>query len=289
MKHKTIFELGLLALFLLSELGLCCLSFCCFIPLSETQIFYVSSTTSQVVATFFGLTLVGYEFVENKLRIESEGEETKAEANKAAIGYYHLMLRFAAVLSMLSIICSVYNMTLGMNEKTINGFVDRFVLNNSVALSIAAIVFITIFMFAAISSSLIQIFSRWELDDMYKDAQNDRQGSIEDFIRLYAAVERSVREAYVAALEAGLVAGYGYRHKSMVAMSRVLRDIEAISPECVRGLTELQRYRNLLFHNVDGANGMQVSLEACEKAEELKKMVDEDLAVFKRNYDAPQD
>src|SRR6266404_1640095 len=64
------------------------------ISLNETQIMYLFSTSAQVIATIYGLTLTGFVFFRNELNREESEDETLSDAVENLKARYYVLLVF---------------------------------------------------------------------------------------------------------------------------------------------------------------------------------------------------
>ena len=66
--------------------------------LNENQILYLFSTSSQVLAGIYGLTLTGFIFFRNELSREEQEDETLADAVESLKARYFRLLAFITIL-----------------------------------------------------------------------------------------------------------------------------------------------------------------------------------------------
>src|ERR1044072_6288048 len=74
------------------------------ISLNETQIMYLFSTSSQVIAAIYGLTLTGFIFFRNELNREEFDDETLADAVETLKARYFVLLVFITALVTLTLL-----------------------------------------------------------------------------------------------------------------------------------------------------------------------------------------
>ena len=74
------------------------------LSLNETQILYLFSTSAQVIAAIYGLTLTGFIFFRNELSREEFEDETLADAVENLKARYFVLLVFITVLVTLALL-----------------------------------------------------------------------------------------------------------------------------------------------------------------------------------------
>lgn len=72
--------------------------------LNENQVLYLFSTTSQVIAAVYGLTLTGFIFLRNELSREEFEDQTLSEPVEALKARYFIFLVFITILVLITIL-----------------------------------------------------------------------------------------------------------------------------------------------------------------------------------------
>lgn len=89
------------------------------LTLNENQVLYLFSTSAQVIAAIYGLTLTGFLFFRNELTREAAEDETLAEAIEQLKSRYFVLLTFITSLVALTLILS--NLAISHESSTQTG------------------------------------------------------------------------------------------------------------------------------------------------------------------------
>lgn len=154
--------------------------------LNENQVLYLTSTSSQVLAATYGLTLTGLVFFINELNREQNEDETIIDStNVLKTRYYHFML-FITALSATSVF--IGNFAISALQTT-NQVVKTIALNTAQIAFIFSMIAIALFIFEIIDPRAIEKASdKIKQDNDPQDSTNDT-GSLQEFLKNFNAIE----------------------------------------------------------------------------------------------------
>jgi hypothetical protein len=251
----------------LSEIIVACLSLHPIFYLNENQLLYISSTSAQIVAGFFGLTITGYIFLSEKLGTDSENDESLADIIDQLKVEYRSQLIFIGIVVFGSVVCSLTSIALGIEKISTIGFVGNFILSNSVFLAVCAVAFIISFVLVVIDPQKISRASDATKRRLDNSGGNDShvkdEGNLADFLKTYNEIERMLAEKVFA------IMGKDYQNRNQVSMYqnlKILVSTGVIEKNLYDEIDYLRRYRNSIVHGLD----MSVSQKACDTANHIR-------------------
>ncbi len=121
--------------------------------LNENQVLYLFSTTGQVIAAVYGLTLTGFIFFRNELSREEFEDETLAEAVEALKVRYFVLLAFITLLVLLTIFLA--NLAIA-REAAGPTFGNTVIINVGQAAFVTSLLAVAYFVFDVISPRRIE-------------------------------------------------------------------------------------------------------------------------------------
>lgn len=251
--------------------------------ITPTQVHYLSSTSAQVAAALFGLTVAGYSFfASNKLPNRLEESDDKELFGEIARGY-HAELVILAVSCLFAIVFMIANIII--DSTTLTERLQDYVLNSSILWLLAFIIALFIFVIQVVDPDRLQKHSsiaksrdfpaNYEFvptaigghqTDSTKEAPVktvvdslpvDNTG---EFLGLFNMINHELRR---------FADGNSFldnRSPSMGATLRVMRENSQISDSWYEVLNDLRRYRNYIVHDL---NGEPPSQEACDNARNI--------------------
>lgn len=226
------------------EIVLITLTLFSIIDINENQLLYLSSTLSQVVATLFGLTITGYIFLEDRLKSSSEKDDTLIDAIDALKLEFRKSLLTIGVLTGISIIFCLSNMIIGNNLSSIPAFMADIVLYNSIAITIATIIFIIKFVFKVTDPQKIKKISAKEKtaiekSNHYLNKQDTNYFS--QFMQEFNKLEKLlIKHAEKYSNNASALSFY--------QALRIIQYNELLDNGTIKELQQLRKYRNYAVH-----------------------------------------
>jgi len=154
--------------------------------LNESQILYLSSTSAQVVAAVYGLTLTGFIFFRSDLSREGLEDETLRDAVESLKARYFALLLFITVLVIVSLLLA--NLTM-VFESSKNEFERRLVLSAGQAGFLTSLLAISYFVFDVISPKRIERASKSLQGDVDPQVEGQQIGSLDEFLKNYEQIE----------------------------------------------------------------------------------------------------
>lgn len=217
--------------------------------LNESQVLYMFSTTAQVLAAIYGLTLTGFVFFRNELSREESEDETLSEAVESLKTRYSTLLAFITLLVLLTFALS--NLAISSESgarRTLN-----VVLINSgqtaFAVSLLAIVY---FIFDVISPRRIELTSKALQDKVDPAHGAPTTGSLEDFLRNYNQIEALLSDyGYSSNITSSSYSSNSSRRTSNARLAEVLVRNGLITKELYLQLRNLITLRNSIIHGAE--------------------------------------
>jgi hypothetical protein len=157
------------------------------ISLNENQILYLFSTSAEVIAAIYGLTLTGFIFFRNELSREEFEDETLVEAVESLKRRYFALLVFIAGLVILTLLLA--NLAIvheGSGEVRLN----TIIMNAGQSAFVTSLIAVVYFIFDVIAPKRIEGASKRlqrTVDTQVVEGQNN--GSLEEFLKNYNQIE----------------------------------------------------------------------------------------------------
>jgi hypothetical protein len=160
--------------------------------LNESQILYLCSTSAQVVAAVYGLTLTGYIFFRSELSREGVEDETLRDAVESLKVRYFALLLFITVLVIVSLLLA--NLTMAF-ESAAEERARRVLLNAGQAAFVASLLAIAYFVFDVISPNRIERASKSLQGDVDPRVEGQQTGSLDEFLKNYEQLQSQLDTA----------------------------------------------------------------------------------------------
>jgi hypothetical protein len=217
--------------------------------LNENQILYLFSTSAQVLAGVYGLTLTGFIFFRNELSREEQEDETLADAVESLKTRYFRLLAFITVLVLITITLSNLAITIASSRHSALGVI---VINSGQSLFATSLGAIAYFIFDVISPNRIEATSRAlqsKVDPTYDRAN---KGSLEDFLRNYNQIESLLtRYGLFSNMEVAAYPSRQPRRISNARLAEILARNEMITKDLYVRIRNLVTLRNSIIHGAD--------------------------------------
>lgn len=154
--------------------------------LNENQVLYLFSTTGQVIAAVYGLTLTGFIFFRNELSREEFEDETLTDAVDALKGRYFVLLAFITSLVILTILLS--NLAIAREAEGAT-FGNAAIINTGQSAFVTSLLAVAYFIFDVISPQRIEKASRRLQDEVDPSRSEQTKGSLQEFLTNYNQIE----------------------------------------------------------------------------------------------------
>jgi uncharacterized protein YutE (UPF0331/DUF86 family) len=166
------------------------------LTLNENQVLYLFSTSSQVLAAIYGLTLTGLVFFINELNREQAEDETKEASTRELKSRYYYFLLFITI-SVGTTIC-LGNAAIS-TEAIGSGIINAIIINAGQSAFVFSLLAISIFIFEVIDPQALERASDRVKENLDPAIAVTERGSLEDFIRNFNSIEAALQkygEAY---------------------------------------------------------------------------------------------
>jgi hypothetical protein len=247
------------------------------IAVNENQILYLFSTSAQVIAAIYGLTLTGFIFFRNELSREQSEDETLADAVESLKARYFALLMFITALVTLALLLA--NLAIsheGSGEPRLN----TLILNAGQSAFVTSLFAVAYFVFDVISPHRIEVASRSLQSKADPDLATQTKGSLEEFLKNYNQIE-ALLEQVGQSYEADIAAGYPKRYPRRLSNARlaeVLLRGEKISQPLFHQLRELITLRNSIIHGAEPLVSQAVVLSSADVLQKLRSVLSGDHA-----------
>jgi len=237
--------------------------------LNENQILYLFSTSSQVLAGIYGLTLTGFVFFRNELSREEQEDETLAEAVESLKARYFKLLVFITGLVLATIALS--NLAISMASGSRSGL-GTVVINSGQSFFATSLVTIAYFVFDVISPGRIEAASRALQSTVDPTYAKENKGSLEEFLRNYNDTESLLAQyALSVDLEIRPHQSRQSRRPSNARLAEILFRSERINFDLYSRIRDLITLRNSIIHGADPVVSQKLLKSSKEVLTELKK------------------
>ncbi|WFR81431.1 hypothetical protein P9875_09795 [Janthinobacterium rivuli] len=218
--------------------------------LNENQILYLFSTSAQVIAAIYGLTLTGFLFFRNELNREAAEDETLVEAIEQLKSRYFSLLVFITVIVGITLLLS--NAAISY-EADARANVITLLINAGQSFLAVSFVAIAAFVFDVIAPQRIQKASQKLKDELDPTTKRELRGSLESFLTNYNRIESLLIDAG-SLYQAEPISNYESRvprRMSNARLAEILVRSERIDKTLFDRLRELITLRNAIIHGAE--------------------------------------
>ncbi|MNV41045.1 hypothetical protein D3C71_1326700 [compost metagenome] len=239
------------------------------LKLNENQVLYLFSTSAQVIAGIYGLTLTGFIFFRNELTREALADETLTEAVEALKDRYFALLLFITALAGLTLLLS--NLVISYEAVGAANGRNALFINVGQSAFVTTLLAIAYFVFDVIYPNRIEVESRRLQDKVDPADAEQRKGSLEEFVKNYNQIEALLIDA-----------GQPYQEKVAVSNSRMPRRLsnarlaeillrsERIRKDLFYRIRELITLRNSIIHGAEPAVSQELVTESAKVLIDLR-------------------
>lgn len=236
--------------------------------LNENQIFYLFSTSGQVLAAVYGLTLTGFVFFRNELSRQEADDESLADAIHALKDRYFSLLMFITALVLLTLLLT--NLAIAYEERLGTTLLGSIILNlgqSSFAVSLLAIAY---FIYDSMHPKRIELASKRLQKEMDPPRDGQVSGNLEEFLGNYNAIEEMLATS-AQAIEVTLASAERRMPRTPNSrMAEYLFRRELIDSSLHERLRRLIALRNSIVHGADPRVSSEVVQASRAVREELE-------------------
>ncbi|EJB8687877.1 TPA: hypothetical protein I7272_05690 [Vibrio parahaemolyticus] len=216
------------------------------LSLNENQILYLYSTSAQVLAGIYGLTLTGFIFFRNELSREEFDDDTLTDAVERLKSRYFKLLIFITGQTLISLLLS--NLVISI-ESDKNRLLVTFLMNVTQVSYVVNLGVIAYFIFDVIAPKRIERASRDLQKEVEPDLDKEAKGSLENFLKNFNQIEY-ILQKYGQAFQQDFDGKYSkYRRRmSNVRLAEVILQAEKIDGKLFDELRQLITLRNSIVH-----------------------------------------
>jgi len=238
------------------------------ILLNENQILYLFSTSAQVIAAIFGLTLTGFIFFRNELSREEFEDETLTEAVESLKARYFVLLVFITALVGLTLLLA--NLAIAY-EGDGAACTLTVILNAGQSAFITSLLAVAYFIFDVISPKRLERASQALKAGLDPVSAGPAKGDLEEFLRNYNEIEGLLKSASQASDERTPTA---FRRRiSLTRLAEILLRNERIDKELFPRLRDLITLRNSIIHGAEPVVSQEAVATSAEMLRRLRAAI----------------
>lgn len=262
--HRYPYLIGLLTVGVLLGIVQILVVLDCFFPLitySPDAVSSVMSTSSEVLAGLYGITLTGYIFFADRFQNTSREDESLYDAVQALLLRYNHMAGF---ISLLCLICTILaeGVVLYGTNTMLPPALYRFWVNETLLLSVSTFQLILYFVISVLDPHKV---NRISSQKKAKISEDKTAGDPDEFLETWGQIEQNLLDLQKDLLKnMRFIPGTGKSKPQLVQTLETLRNYGRINYNLWRKLDKLRQYHNLSLHDVN----LAVSQEMCDLAKE---------------------
>lgn len=244
------------------------------LTLNENQVLYLFSTSAQVIAAIYGLTLTGFLFFRNELNREATEDETLTEAIDQLKNRYFGLLVFITVLVGLTLFLSNAAIAYANDSRT---SITIVLVNAGQSSLVIAFVAITIFVFDVIAPQRIERASQKLKDELDPVTNRELRGSLENFLTNYNRIEALLVDAgniYQSSTTTSFTPR-SPRRMSNARLAELLVRSERIDKLLFHNLRELITLRNAIIHGAEPVVSQEIVIMSAKVLNDLQSALQE--------------
>lgn len=219
-----------------------------FLTLNENQIFYLYSTSAQVLAGIYGLTLTGFIFFRNELSREEFEDDTLTVAVESLKERYFKILLFVTTLSIFTLVIS--NLVIS-SESSNRDIFNTILMNTAQSAFIVNLLVIAYFIFDVIAPKRIEKESKIIQKKVDPLPSEGDKGSLEKFLTNFNQLEYILQkygQAYQSELDGS---NRSRRRISNVRLAEFILRAEKIDYNLFDEIKKLITLRNSIIHGAE--------------------------------------
>lgn len=231
--------------------------------ITANQLFYFSSTLSQVCATLYSVTIAGYVLLEDKLNEEIKKDDTLTDIIDSLKLEYREILIYTGFLTFLCISFGVSNILIAenTNKNITNPFFSDLIFYNCLFFSLATIISVLFFVSKVTDPKKYIKASNKAIAENNEVSLNDKmelsEKHVVDFIKGYNRLEKMIIDA----AQKNDIKCYEHERLTSAKCINYLRQIGKIDMQLFDELHKLRKFRNYLIHG----NNLLISKSVLDK------------------------
>ncbi|EKT4460483.1 hypothetical protein QEL84_001227 [Pseudomonas putida] len=219
--------------------------------LSENQIMYLYSTSAQVLAAVYGLTITGYLFFRSELLREARNDETRANSIEKVERRYLRQLFVVTILVALTILLT--NLAIA-HQSSPSVFTLTILLNLAQSCFAISFIAISLFVLDVVTPHNVEAASQEIQNEIDPIQSSDRvDGSLEEFIRTYNEVEGLLKQATTIfqPIVQTIQSSKSFKKISNARLAELLWRERKIQHSLFADIKDLITLRNAIIHGAD--------------------------------------
>jgi hypothetical protein len=237
------------------------------IALNETQIMYLFSTSAQVIAAIYGLTLTGFIFLRNELSREEREDETLSEPIDKLKSRYFVLLVFVTILVGYTLLLSNLEISL---EASGGDLSNKIIINAGSSAFVVCLIVIAYFIFDVTSPMRIMRASMALQSEVDPLVAERTKGSLENFLKNYNEIERILKNVGEPYQNINANLKPHQRRISNSRMAEILLQNERIDLDLYTNLKNLITLRNSIIHGANPIISQKMVDASSDVMQELK-------------------
>lgn len=239
--------------------------------LNENQILYLYSTSSQVLAGVYGLTLTGFIFFRNELSREESDDESLTEAVESLKDRYFKLLIYVTLISIFTLF--IGNLVLSIEDEEKSTF-KTIIMNVAQSSFIVSLLTISYFIFDIIAPKRIESASKKLQQQFDPIDKNKKEGSLETFLKNFNQIEALLQKYGQNFQTKGYTIQSSYqpsyqRRMSNQKLALIIAQAEKIDKILYDKIRKLITLRNSIVHSAEPI----VSEEMVNESQEILNLL----------------
>lgn len=219
--------------------------------LSENQIMYLYSTSAQVLAAVYGLTITGYLFFRSELLREARNDETRANSIEKVERRYLRQLFVVTILVALTILLT--NLVI-VYQSSSSIFTLTIFLNSAQSCFAISFIAISLFVLDVVTPHNVEAASQEIQNEIDPIQSSDRvDGSLEEFIRTHNEIEGLLKQATIIfqPIVQTIQSSKSFKKVSNARLAELLWRERKIQHSLFADIKDLITLRNAIIHGAD--------------------------------------
>lgn len=234
---------------------------CIIFYIDSNQILYLFSTSAQVIAGLFGLSMTGYIFLKDTLDRALKEDETLIDIIPTLKSNYYQTIITMSIGAVVSILLCIFC----ISDIKVYGYINNWILNVSLIIVIHEVTLIICFACSIIEPDKIEKISKKLKNKIESRAENIIQGDFKQFMKDFNEIELFLRE-YLELPNHKANDKYRYNRISNAKIAELLYKNELINKELFEDLLSVIKYRNYVVHSTE----VTVEQIMCDKVKNVK-------------------
>lgn len=233
--------------------------------IDENQILYLFSTSAQVIAGLFGLSMTGYIFLKDTLDRALKDDETLTDVIQSLKAKYYQTIIFMSIVAILSITLCIICISALKSQ----GDLNNWMMNVSIILVINEVALIICFACNIIEPNKIEKLSGKFKRQLESQTKEVVQGDFRQFMKDFNEIELFLKE--YAEIPNQRISSINYRGSRMSngRIAELLYKNEIINEELFGDLMSVIKYRNYVVHSTD----VTVEKAMCDKVNQVNRLL----------------